>query len=920
MSGRRGGDPVENGLDALLGIISGRAWSAVAGFDVNQKEKKRRQQFEKNSILRLPPTLENYRGDLAAGETSSYDFLDRALAAIARHGKLVVWTITALCFFIFLSRGWITAFVAAGVCFVAGSLVRKLVPASLVSGLWRVLAQPKTEPHAATRSTRLVRRAYTIQVPNKEEWVPVVAGNFMTMLLGRFIGLAFQIEATDESIHWRILDLRCDAEPTEMKAAIQSFYPDAEVTWTEEAPPAQDRIFYRHVMHFGHVGRFFFPMKRVDDLNRADPLVGLAQELNTLRPGERVVYSLYVSEWARFAHEQMPNFLYLDPPKNQFALLSNEALFEAVARAGLDKKSDPVYSPADMQVIESKTNQPMYLTFLMVQVDSGSPERVEALSHFDSHLRQLEDPMTNGVTAMTSPSTSDVEHVFMAAQDSASSIEGVIGGWLSGSNRDWQQHFLILDTREIAALWHLPTKEYAASRIDWHKPQVFVPMPKSAKVNEGLCLGYNGDPALGVPVYMPLANRTTHMAVIGRTGTGKSTLLHNLIHQDIAAGRGVAVIDPHGTLVRELLERSIPPEREADVVLLDFAQDDYPPPLNPLRVPDGASQDDAAGRMMTLIEQIYQGFEGQMADTLYMTLLTLMHEETPTLRDITRLYADSKYRYRLTEQLDNPAAEDFWDTFNHLSRGEQDQRRSPVEHRLRAFYRNKALYPILCHPKTLDLPALIRDQRIVLVSLETKRRGIPPNDARLLGAILVADFQMAVMGHAAMEKGFALYIDEAEDFVTTSLSEMMVEARFANLSLVLANQYLKQLAGDTLDAVLANIGAIAAFQCYDVDAKPLLPYLRPHYELEDLLNVDAYQAALWMRTGKQQAVMSLSTAPKPERPNDADERVERIRAQSIERYTPMSKAEVLAWLRERYPKAAPPPDDEAQWYDKDTPG
>lgn len=919
MSGRRGGDPVENALDAAFGWIVGRSFSGWLGFAANQNAKKHRKQVEEQRVLRLPSSLESYQGEPPAEASSSYDFIDHALAFVLRNGKLVVLGATVLCFFIFQSRGLMTALIASGVCLVVGTVVRLLLPVTLWTGSRLNSMRARAESAPTTGSTRLVRRVYTIEVPTKGEWRPIHAGDFMTTLLHRFVGLAFQIEATHEDIRWRILDLRCDAEPADMATAIRSFYPGAEVTWAEDSPPAEDRFFFRYVMHFQHEMEFFFPMKRVDDLKPSDPFVAMTQEMNTLLPGERVVYSLYVSEWARFAHEQMPNFMFDNPPPgNPLAFLSNEGMFDAIARAGLDRQSIPHYVPEEMNLIATKALKPLYLAFLMVQVDAGTRERVLALSQFNGYLRQLEDPVYNGVVATEYSSTAGVENIVMAQQDDVSSIEGIIGRWLNGS-RDWQRHFLILDAREVAALWHLPTKEYTASKIAWHTPQVFVPMPKNAKVDEGLCLGYNGDPALGPPVYMPLANRTTHMAVIGRTGTGKSTLLHNLIHQDIAAGRGVAVIDPHGTLVRELLERSIPPEREADVVLLDFAQEAYPPPLNPLLIPEGAAQRDAAGRMMTLIERIYQGFEGQMADTLNMTLLTLMHEETPTLRDVTRLFNDPKYRYRLTEQLDNPAAEDFWDTFNHLSKGEQDQRRSPVEHRLRAFYSNPALYPILCHPKTLNLPELIREQRIVLVSLETKRRGIPEREAHLLGAILVANFQMAVMGHAAMEHGFALYIDEAEDFVRTSLDEMMAESRFANLSLVLANQYLKQLAGDTLEAVLANIGAMAAFQCHEPDAKVLLPYLRPHFELENLLNVDAYQAALWMRSGKQQAVMSLSTAPKPERPKDVDERVARIRAQSIKRYTPLSKDEVLAWLKERYPKPAPPPDDDTQWYDKDTP-
>ena len=115
---------------------------------------------------------------------------------------------------------------------------------------------------------------------------------------------------------------------------------------------------------------------------------------------------------------------------------------------------------------------------------------------------------------------------------------------------------------------------------------------------------------------------------------------------------------------------------------------------------------------------------------------------------------------------------------------------------------------------------------------------------------------------------------------------------------------------------MANVGTMAAFQCYEPDAKALLPYVRPHFALDDLLNHDVFQAALWMRVGQEQAVMSLATAPKPDEPDDHCERYERIRCKSIWNYTPMSRTDVLGWLRERYPKAPPPAGDDEQWYDK----
>ena len=251
----------------------------------------------------------------------------------------------------------------------------------------------------------------------------------------------------------------------------------------------------------------------------------------------------------------------------------------------------------------------MYLCFLMVQVDAPSPERVLALSHLDGYIEQLDNAPYNGLTAFEKPTAETLTQVIMPEQDEASRIEGVIESWVNGERMDWQEHPLILDPHELAALWHLPYKEFTSPELFGASPKFsFRCPPTLPAIGKEFAWATTAVASVPCPIYMPLANRTTHMAIIGRTGTGKSTLLHNLIHQDIAAGRGVAVIDPHGTLVRELIERSIPPEREDDVVLLDFAQEEYPPPLNPLVLPEGASQRDAAGGMMTMIQQIYQRF------------------------------------------------------------------------------------------------------------------------------------------------------------------------------------------------------------------------------------------------------------------------------------------------------------------------
>ena len=160
----------------------------------------------------------------------------------------------------------------------------------------------------------------------------------MATLLSRFTGLAFQIEATHDAIHWQIVDLRCNAEPEEVKAVIQSYYPQAEITWTDDVVVQGDPLFWRHTMHFQHIVDFYSPMKRAEDLKQSDPLVAMTQEMATLQPGERIIYSLYVADYARFAHEQAFNFLYWQTAKTPAVLSDDGGMYQGIAQAGLPQE------------------------------------------------------------------------------------------------------------------------------------------------------------------------------------------------------------------------------------------------------------------------------------------------------------------------------------------------------------------------------------------------------------------------------------------------------------------------------------------------------------------------------------------------------------------------------------------------------
>jgi hypothetical protein len=199
----------------------------------------------------------------------------------------------------------------------------------------------------------------------------------------------------------------------------------------------------------------------------------------------------------------------------------------------------------------------------------------------------------------------------------------------------WRDVLMILTPPEIAALWHPPDERFTGASIAWNTTKEALASKLLRDAKEGILLGINRYAGEERPVYLPPNDRVTHMAIIGKIGQGKSTLMHNMIDADIADGRGVCVIDPKGSLVRHILEGSVPPEREGDVVVLDLTTSIdgvfYPPPLNLLAKPEGAEGQSAAGMIISIIDRAFQQesdrfSKTRMAYLLSNALIALYHE------------------------------------------------------------------------------------------------------------------------------------------------------------------------------------------------------------------------------------------------------------------------------------------------------
>lgn len=758
-------------------------------------------------------------------------------------------------------------------------------------------------------------QVYTIRLPRATEWNSDHAYQFMNQMLLTFDRLIFRIVAQPGQIVWQIVDTRLHAAPDTVVRSIRAAYPDAEISVSPLTIAPFTTPFYRTTLLFQHANPFPAPIAYVGDLRDFDPLVALTQAMSDLQAGEQVIYTLMVCggvPWAGAVGAELVSQWDIHP----FAYIARSGMNALAGRNDWVRTPERVerFVPDQQRLMERKLGNPLYAALVLLQIDAPSPERITALLPAASHLMQFHRAPLNSLL-LYEDGRELITFVDNPTINTRSDTFGLLKAWISNQNMTWKAVQLVLEPMELAALWHLPNNGFHAPTIAWtHGKSVHLPASLVGK-QAGVCLGDNVVAGRREPVYISDPDRATHLTIIGKTGTGKSTLLHHLIHQDILRGQGVAVIDPHGNLVRNILRTSIGRERKDEVVVLDVANDAYPPPLNPLAVAKGVEPMTTAGQLVALIERVTGRLSDtpRVADTLTMALVTLWQADQPTLLDVDRVFDDLPYRQRLVATANNIAVTRFWDKFDLQSDAQKEQLTYPVIYRMRSFYGNPALLPIMCHPDTLDFAALMRAHKIILVSLAADEKKIPPREQELLGATLVSAFQSSLTAGQNTSPPFTLYIDEAQRFVTTSLPTLFESARKRGLTLMLANQYFKQLAGDTLDAVMGNVGAIIAFQCGIEDARSLAPYMKPSFDSEALVNLDKYQAAVWMRDdGQTLPAFSLATRPPfvPSDPHMAVKGEQYLRQLSITHHTRKSRADVLQWISNRYTSSNGQPADD----------
>jgi hypothetical protein len=414
---------------------------------------------------------------------------------------------------------------------------------------------------------------------------------------------------------------------------------------------------------------------------------------------------------------------------------------------------------------------------------------------------------------------------------------------------------LPLSLAEVNAMFHFTAQRVTTSRELKRSFVKQAPAPIETP-DEGIVLGINEYGATETKVRYGKLDRLRHCYVIGQTGTGKTSLIKNLIIQDMKNGEGVAFIDPHGADIEDILA-AVPPERRDDVIYFDPGHTERPMGLNMLEYDRNKPEmktfvvDEVYGIFRKLYADVPEAF-GPMFEQYYRNATQLVVEDPDsgsTFLEIPRVFADSAFRHLKISRCKNPVIVQFWKKIAEAAGGEASLENVVpyITSKFDVFLTNDIMRPIVAQEKSsFDFRKIMDEKKIFLANLSKGRLG--ERNASLLGLVLVSKFLQAAFSRAdSVGKDlpvYYLYIDEFQNFATPSITTILSEARKYKLSLTIAHQFIAQLDEKIRDAVIGNVGTKLVFRIGTTDAEFLEKQFNPVFTRHDLENQHNYHASV----------------------------------------------------------------------------
>ena len=413
----------------------------------------------------------------------------------------------------------------------------------------------------------------------------------------------------------------------------------------------------------------------------------------------------------------------------------------------------------------------------------------------------------------------------------------------------------IFNTEELAAIWHFPNLNTKLPNIAWGK-KLYSDPPENLPIADGLTPEQkneitffaktefrNKDCIFGIKEG---EDRRRHTYIIGKSGTGKTTLIANMAIDDIRKGRGVAIIDPHGDLCNTILDY-IPSNRINDCCYFNPADPEYCYPLNVLECQNESQKELIASGVLSIFKKLYGNISWgpRLEHILRNTVLTLVNTPGSDMTHIVEILTNKNFRNQVVSKLTNPTLINFWhNEFDRMDSKFQTEAVSPILNKVGQFISSTKIRDTVAHAQSkIRIQDIMDQKKILIADLSSGKLG--EDNSALLGAMLITQIQLSAMNRvfqAAEDRAdFYLYVDEFQNFATESFIKILSEARKFKLNLIVANQYMSQLDKTIQDAILGNVGSIMSFVVGNQDAFILAKEFGPQFPPEDLIKIGKYQ-------------------------------------------------------------------------------
>lgn len=588
---------------------------------------------------------------------------------------------------------------------------------------------------------------------------------------------------------------------------------------------------------------YIFPIKTFRSFE-VDPLAAITGAISELNRGEKAWLQIIVRPVSNYWQDRSKNYITAirdgkDPNGTSIgkALVSlvkgmSKALVESPD--GKEHKEVVKLSPGQEEELNEIENKMLKVGFeFKVRVVTKAPTKVRS--------EQILRDIVASFKQFTTAHLNNFIHA-LPEKDGKEMYEDYARRFLSSDELD------IINIEELASLYHLPNISVETPNIAWSRARKLEPPMNLPRATDGHVTIFGETDYRDVKVNFGIKrkDRQRHFYLLGKTGTGKSTLFKNMFISDVLAGEGVCFVDPHGDTVEELLDH-IPPNRIEDVVYFNPTDVTNPVGFNLLELKDKSQRDLIADGVVEVFKKQFGDSWGpRLQYILTNTIATALEAQGTSLLAIIRLLTDNNYRKFILKQVDDPILYKFWtEEFAQMCQNNRllTEAISPIQNKVGRFISSAVIRNIVGQIKsTIDLRDVMDNKKILLVNLAQGKLG--EETASLLGGMIITRLQATAMERVDVpideRQDFFLYVDEFQNFATESFAKILSEARKYKLNLTMTNQYIDQLPLTVRQAIFGNVGTMGSFVVSPADASILEKEFAPVVSADDLVSLDAY--------------------------------------------------------------------------------